>query len=171
MTAQDDDPVDDPHRLRPDHLPTPFTAAQIRDATRPGHTLRLRVEALGEEPVERVTRFVETDDEGAVQESQRFSAAGEPLEEPTRRRSSWLDFQSHASFPAATTSRAEEEIELEFGRFDALRYAVIDGNREERYWFARALPGMPVRTEDWEGGELRFSMTMLEHVPGGNQAR
>jgi hypothetical protein len=26
---------------------------------------------------------------------------------------------------------------------------------------------MPVRTEDWEGGELRFAMTMIERLPGG----
>jgi hypothetical protein len=170
MTTHADPSLADPHRLRHDHLPTPFTAAEIRDATRPGHRLRLRLEASGEEPVLRVTRFVETDDGGAVQESQRFNAAGEPVDEPIRRRSSWLDFQSHASFPAATTTSAEETIELEFGRFDALRYTVVDGNREERYWFARALPGMPVRTEDWEGGELRFAMTMLEHLPGGDES-
>jgi hypothetical protein len=158
--------VDDPHILQLDHLPTPFTAAEIRDATRPGHTLRLRLEMPGEEPVLCVTRFVETDHEGAVQESQRFNAVGEPADEPTRQRSGWLDFQSHASFPAATTTRGEEMIDLEFGRFDALRYTVIDGDREERYWFARALPGMPVRTEQWEAGELRSSMTMIEHSPG-----
>jgi hypothetical protein len=158
--------VDDPHRLQPDHLPTPFTAAEIRGATRPGKTLRLRLEARGEEPVLRVTRFMETDDEWAVHESQRFTIAGDALDEPTRRRSSWLDFQSHASFPATTTTVSEETIDLAFGRFDALRYTVIEGEQEGRYWFARALPGMPVRTEDWEAGELRSSMTMIEHTPG-----
>lgn len=160
--------MDDPHRLRPDHLPTPFSAAEIRDATRPGHTLRLRLEQAGEEPVLRVTRFVETDEEGAVQESQRFTLAGEPLDAaPMRRRSGWLDFQGHASFPAATTSRVEEPIDLEFGRFDGLHYIAVDGGRVGHYWFALALPGMPVRTEDWEDGELRFAMTMIEHRPGG----
>jgi hypothetical protein len=158
--------VEDQHRLRPDHLPTPFSAAEIRDATRPGHTLRLRLEPAGEEPMLRVTRFVETDDEGAVQESQRFTLAGDPLDEPVRRRSSWLDFQSHASFPAATTTSAEETIDLTFGRFDGLHYVAVDGDRVEHYWFALALPGMPVRTEDWEGGELRFVMTMIDHRPG-----
>ena len=159
--------MDDPRRLRPDHLPTPFSAAEIRDATRPGHTLRLRLEQAGELPMLRVTRFVETDDEGAVQESQRFTLAGEPLDpEPTRRRSSWLDFQSHASFPVATTTRTEEPIDLAFGRFEGLHYVAVDGDRVEHYWFALALPGMPVRTEDWEGGELRSAMTMIEHVPG-----
>jgi hypothetical protein len=148
-------------------LPTPFTAAEIRSATRPGHTLRLRLDARGEEPVLRVSRFVETDDEGALQESGRFSLAGEPLDEPTPRRSSWLDFQSHASFPAATTTRSEQTIDLEFGRFEALLYTVIDDDKEERYWFARDLPGMPVKTEEWDAGELRSSMTMIEHVPGG----
>jgi hypothetical protein len=115
----------------------------------------------------RVTRFVETDAEGAVQESQRFTPAGEPLDEaPIRRRSSWRDFQGHASFPVATTTRVEEPIDLEFGRFDGLHYTAVDGDRVGHNWFALALPGMPVRTEDWEGGELRFAMTMIEHVPG-----
>jgi hypothetical protein len=157
--------VDD-HQLRPDHLPTPFSAAEIRDATRPGHTLRLRLETPGEEPVLRVTRFVETDAEGAVQESQRFTLAGEPLGEKVRRRSSWLDFQEHASFPAAMTTRSEETIQLEFGRFDGLHYTAVDGDRVDHYWFALALPGMPVKTEDWEAGELRAAMTMIEHRPG-----
>jgi hypothetical protein len=159
--------VDDPHLLRPDHLPTPFSAAEIRDATRPGKTLRLYLQQAGEEPILRVTRFVETDDEGAVQESQRFTIAGEPLDEPTRRRSSWLDFQSHASFPAATTTRTQETIDLEFGTFPALHYVAVEGDRVAHYWFALPLPGMPVRTEDWEGGELRFAMTMVERIPGG----
>ena len=159
--------MDDPHRLRPDHLPTPFSAAEIRDVTRPGHTLRLRLEQAGEEPILRVTRFVETDDEGAMQESQRFTLAGEPLDsEPTCRRSSWLDFQSHASFPVATTTRTEEAIDLAFGRFEGVHYAAVEGDRVAHYWFALALPGMPVRTEDWEDRELRFAMTMIEHLPG-----
>ena len=163
--------MDDPHLLRADHLPTPFSAAEIRDATRPGHTLRLRLEPTGEEPILRVTRFVETDDEGAVQEFQRFTRAGDPLDpEPLRRRSSWLEFQSHVSFPAATTTQTEETIDLAFGRFEGLHYVAVDGSRMEHYWFALALPGMPVRTEDWEGGELRFAMTMLEHLPGGDES-
>ena len=156
----------DDHQLRPDHLPTPFSAAQIGEATRPGHTSRLRIEAVGEDPQLRVTRFVETDADGAVQESQRFNMAGEPLGDPVRRRSSWLDFQEHASFPAATTTRTEEPIELEFGRFDGLHYTAVDGDRLEHFWFAVALPGMPVKTEAWEAGELRSSMTMIEHTSG-----
>jgi hypothetical protein len=158
--------ADDPHQLRPDHLPTPFSAAEIRDATRPGKTLRVLLEEPGEAPVVRVTRFVETDAEGAFGESQFFTRDGEPLGEAQRTRSSWDDLQTHASFPAATTTLREESIDLEFGRFDALLYTVIDGPREERFWFARALPGMPVRTEELEDGVLRSSMTMIEHTPG-----
>jgi hypothetical protein len=156
----------DDHQLRPDHLPTPFSAAQIRDAMRPGNTLRLRLETRGEEPQLRVTRFAETDAEGAVQESQRFTIHGEPLGEPVGRRSTWLELQEHASFPAATTTRTEETIDLEFGRFDGLHYVAVNGDQTEHYWFALALPGMPVKTEDWEGGELLSSMTMIERIPG-----
>lgn len=158
--------MNDPHQLRPDHLPTPFSAAEIRDSKRPGHTLRLHIQAAGEEPIVRVTRFVETDEEGAVMESQRFTLAGEALDEPVRRRSTWLELQSHASFPAATTTRSEETVELSFGRFDALHYVAMDGTEMAHFWFALALPGMPVKTEDWQDGELRHAMTMLEHLPG-----
>jgi len=62
--------------------------------------------------------------------------------------------------------RIEETIDLTFGRFEALHYAVVDGDRVEHYWFALALPGMPVKTEDRDNGELRFAMTMIQHVPG-----
>ena len=92
------------HRLRPDHLPTPFSADQIRDGCRVGRTIHLREEVPGEETTFRRIVFIEVNRETAVQEFQATDANGQPLGEATRRTSTWLDLQRHASQPADTTS-------------------------------------------------------------------
>src|SRR5215510_1060903 len=60
----------------PDHLPTPFSAAEIRAASRPGKTMRLRHSSVGEVPFERVIRFVTVDDDGADRVTYRVAADG-----------------------------------------------------------------------------------------------
>ena len=59
----------DPHQLRPDHLPTPFSAEEIRVGCPPGRTVRSLVIQPRSEPYVHVTRFVAGDAEGAEQES------------------------------------------------------------------------------------------------------
>jgi hypothetical protein len=154
----------DPHQLRIEDLPTPFTADEIRDACRPGRQLRLRIEQSGEEPMIRVSRYLEGDGQTAVQESWNESPSGEPLSEPTESRESWLELQDHASFPRASTEVAEETLEIPAGRFDCLRYTqtVEDGLR--RFWFARALPGQPIRWEISAGGQVVLSVTCQENT-------
>ncbi len=46
----------DPHILAPGRAPTPFTADQIRDASKPGKAIRRLVEAEGETPFHLVSR-------------------------------------------------------------------------------------------------------------------
>src|SRR5438093_11793793 len=108
--------ADDPHVVHPDHLPTPFTAEEIRAACGVGRTLRFRVEAAGEEPVVRVTRYVENDPDGGVQESWLETPVARPLSSPERERSTWLELQEHASFPSDVTERTEETIDIPAGR-------------------------------------------------------
>ena len=158
--------TDDPHRLRPDHLPTPFTADEIRRGCPPGRTVRALVVEAGREPYVQVTRFVSGDAEGAEQESWTEAPDGVPLTEPRRRRSTWLDFQGHASMPAATTDIAEEEIDIPAGRFACLRYTRRDGDTVHTFWFARSAPGMPLKFEEREAGVLVYGSTALESIPG-----
>ena len=73
----------DSRRLDPNHLPTPFSAAEIAAACRPGRTLRYQIERAGQPPIVRVSRYVETDAIGAVQESWEESLDGRRLTEPT----------------------------------------------------------------------------------------
>jgi hypothetical protein len=157
----------DPYRLRPDHLPTPFTADEIRVGCQPGRTVRALVVESGREPYVHVTRFVSVDAEGAEQESWTETPDGARLTEPKRRRSTWLDFQGHASMPAATTTIEEETIEIPAGRFECLRYTRLEADSVSTFWFAKSAPGMPLKFDErTNDGELVYSSTALENVPG-----
>ncbi len=144
-----------------DLLPTPFTAAQIRTACPAGLTLRYRVERRGEEPRISVTRYVSVDHEEATRESWVESLDGVPEGEVERDTSSWLVLQQHAAFPRATTQRTEEILDLPAGRFECSRYTRVDGNGTWRFWFARELPGQPVRFEQQVDQEMVMSSTLV----------
>jgi hypothetical protein len=154
----------DPRQLRPDHLPTPFTAEEIRVGCPPGRTVRSLVVRPGVEPYLRVTRFVTGDPEGAEQESWTETPDGVRLTETKRRRSTWLEFQEHASMPADQTRIEEEAIEIPAGRYACLRYTRTDGDTVDTFWFARSAPGMPLRFEERVNGALVFSSTAIEDL-------
>ena len=157
-------PGPDPHQLSPEDLPTPFTAAEIREGCPPGRTLRFRIERAGEDPAIRVSRYVETDADGAVQESWTEDLDGRRLSDPERERSTWLELQEHASFPRATTERAEGELGTPAGRFACLLYTRNDPDATWRFWFARDLPGQPIRYEREASGQIVFSAILIENT-------
>ena len=157
-------PGADPHQLSPGDLPTPFSAAEIRDGCSPGRTLRFRIERAGQDPVLRVSRYVETDADGAVQESWTEDLDGRRLSDPERERSTWVELQEHASFPRAATVRTEEDIEIPAGRFACQRYTRNDPDAIWRFWFALDLPGQPVRYERQASGQIVFSATLIENA-------
>lgn len=145
---------DDPRVLAPGHAPTPFTAAEIRAASRPGRTLRSLVETPDQPGHLRVNRYLACDEEGAELELTVLSLTGEQLQEPDRGRVTWLELQGHASFPEEATTVVPERITTALGELDCLRYAVRHEDDEDVFWFATALPGMPVRREHRVAGRL-----------------
>jgi hypothetical protein len=149
------------HRLQPDHLPTPFSAAQIREACPAGRTIRIREESSDAPPTFRRIRFVEVDADGAVHEVQAIDQDGAPIGEPRRGHSTWLDLQRHASQPADATTVDEVELTLPFGDYDCWRYIVRRPDAELRFWFAQALPGMPAQVEEWVDGVMTGRSTMI----------
>ena len=144
----------DANRIRPDHLPTPFSAADIRAGCPVGRTIHVQSEAAGCELTFRQIRFVEVDADGAVQEFQSTDGEGLPIGEPTLRRSSWLELQHHASQPASATVIDEVDLELPFGTEACWRYTVSGGDGYVTFWFAKVRAGMPVQVEERVGGEL-----------------
>jgi len=152
--------ADDAHRLQPDHAPTPFSAEEIRAGCPQGRTVTLSVESLGGSFVETI-RFVAVDAEGAVQESSAATREGEPLGEPSRTRSSWVDLQRHASFPADATVIQFEALNTPMGRLECRVYRVETHDELRRFWFAVDRPGMPVRVEARSGDQVTSTMTMI----------
>ena len=152
------------HRLRPDHLPTPFSAAQIRDGCPSGRIIRLREESAREEPTFRRIIFTEVDAEASVQELQSTDADGTPLGEASLGRASWLDLQRHASQPADATTVEEVRLALPFGEFDCWLYTVMAPDAELRFWFAKELPGMPAQIERRVDGSLAARSLMIDNT-------
>ncbi|WP_407358740.1 hypothetical protein LTA6_000913 [Microbacterium sp. LTA6] len=151
----------DPHLIGPGLLPTPFTAAQIRDATGAGKTIRLRVELPDGSDFERVNRFRETDAEGATLD--RWSS--DAPDDVASGRVTWVELQGHAAFPAERTTLSTETLELPIGRVECLRYVTRDAPdaEPETFWFSIAHPGMPVRYEaPADGGVIRTTVVSIE---------
>jgi hypothetical protein len=151
----------DPHILGPDRAPTPFTAAEIRDGCPEGRTIRMLVEPDGGGSFIRVSRFVDCDADGATIVRTRTKLGGEPLGPPEPGRSTWRELQEHVSFPADRTTVEHETIDSPMGPLECLRYRIADGSSIETFWFARSLPGMPVRYSGSENGRQTSVTTMI----------
>lgn len=154
----------DSHVLEAGHAPTPFTAAEIRNATSVGKSITRRVEAVGEESFLLISTYVECDDAGATLERSRRSLDGALLGEPQAMKTTWLDLQRHASFPAGDTTIEPERIETAIGALDCLRYTVRDGGTDEIFWFATSLPGMPVQQMTRTDGQIVASVVVVDHT-------
>lgn len=156
----------DPHVLEPGHAPTPFTADEIRDGTVAGKELWRHVDEDGEDPYLRVSRYLDCDAEGATMERAVHALDGTPIGEPEAQRVTWLDLQRHASFPAEDVTIDEESISTAIGDHDCLRYTVVAGEATYVFWFARDLPGMPVRQEVRQHGKVVATVTAVEGPTG-----
>lgn len=152
----------DPHQLRAGDLPTPFTAEEIRDGNPVGSVIRLRVERAGADSMIHVSSYLSADERGAVRESWDETLDGERVGEAEQSRETWLELQEHASFLAGSTRIDEEVIELPIGRLECLRYTQTTEDGTRTFWFARDLPGQPVRWEIRSGGELVTSVEAIE---------
>jgi len=154
----------DPHVLAPGTAPTPFTAAEIRAATQVGKEIRVRVEAEGETPYLRINRYAACDDDGATLERFHLSLDGVPLGEPEVVPVTWLELQGHASFPVDATTIEPERIETPLGQLACLRYTVREGATESVFWFARDLPGMPVRFMTRTDDQVALTVSMVDQT-------
>jgi hypothetical protein len=164
LAAADDKPVEDPRRMQPDHAPTPYTADEIREACGEGRKDTYRIES-GTEVKTRVATFVKCDAEGADMEATDTKADGTST--TTKGHGTWKQFQSHASFPEGATKITEETIEVPAGKFDCWLYTVARKQGDKaittRMYFAKKLPGPPVKLVAEVDGKVATSMTLIEH--------
>jgi hypothetical protein len=138
-------------------FPTPYTAAQIRDATRAGRAYTWRVEVNGKPALERTVTFTQVDADGA-----------ELVSDGSPRRVSWEELRQHAEFPRASVTTRDEKVTVPAGSFDCVVY-VVDGADGEAstFYFAKELPGAPVLFFTQKGGERLMTSTLIKYEPGG----
>lgn len=155
----------DANRSVPGHAPTPFSAAQIREACADGTWIRFKVEAPDAPETFLVFRFLNGGREEVTIVSSTFDPHGGLSGGPEAKRQRWVDLQAHASFPEAATRIDPATFDTFRGRLNGWLYTVR-GMRDDRavltrYAFARALPGPPVLLEEFTGGSLTLRMTMV----------
>jgi hypothetical protein len=153
--------------MQPDHHPTPFSAAQIRDGFIVGLELRSVMVRAGEAPYVLARRNLSADAAAGAYEVWTETPAGARTSEPEAGSSTFVELQRHASMPIAETTIEPVEVDVPIGRFDGLRYTRVQGDRIDTFWFALARPGAPVRLEFRVGGDVVFSSTAIsERHPG-----
>lgn len=150
--------------LDPTHAPTPYTAGQLRAECRPGRVNSWSMVTPQGEFVSTM-RFVKADEEGVQLESLLMSADQTPAGPVEETYGAWTDLQSHASFPAARTTIEVDTVEVPAGRFECWLYTITDDSdgspRISQFWFAKDLPGPPVRMTVMEGRESKMDMRMI----------
>ena len=156
-----------PPEPEPELAPRPLSLGQLRAGLPTGTTIRLSLQPAGAPPTQELWEFVASDDAGTTIRSTSFDEAGEVVAGPEEARSSWEELWDHAAFPAAATTIEDEALELPLGSFDTHRYTVTRAGDEgatvvDRFWFAEALPGPPLRYVSEVDGEEVFRMEQLE---------
>jgi hypothetical protein len=158
----------DEHRLEPGRLPTPFSAAQIRESSAPGRAYKFRVEPPDEIPYVDRWEFISGDLETAERTRWTEELDGTVRGEPEVIRSTWVGFQSHASYPQERTTIATDSVITPAGVFDCWVYTLTnDDGSTTRASFAKGLPGPPVLLETAARGEVVFRMVLLETIEPG----
>jgi hypothetical protein len=148
--------------------PTPYTAEQIRDASRASRVYLWNVTRPGEPASQRRLTFIAVTPEGAETESVSLDAQGAVLGETTRSSATWAELQTHASFPASSVTITEDtRVVVPAGEFVGPLYVVTDGEDVMRFWFASDRPGPPVRMEIQHAGTV-VETSELAQLSGGD---
>jgi hypothetical protein len=94
----------------------------------------------------------------------RLTLDGSVVERGDPERVGWDRLQAHASYPRGAVAITAESVTIHAGEFACLLSVVTEDESVSRYWFARDLPGMPVKVETRVDDVVVFTMTMLENV-------
>ncbi|MFT7678216.1 MAG: hypothetical protein ACI8QC_002202 [Planctomycetota bacterium] len=153
------------NRLQADHLPTPFSAAEIRAGIPAGLVLTFSIGAGGRDQLLQSTHFFDPTEEGVSLVTKTRDNVGYDRERPTNSSSTWTDLQAHASFPAANTVLTIERHRIPLGSPECLLYTVTGEERGKpkitRFWFDPQRPGPPVEMTITLGDQLRYRMLLV----------
>ena len=148
----------------------PFTAEQIRDNMPVGSWTLYSIVQAGQPAVQRLTTVSSADADSVVMTVELKDPAGQLLGAPQEDAARWDELMRHASFPVTDTTIRDVDLETPAGRFACWRYEVI-GEEEgvpvrSLFYFAKELPGAPVRYEMFRGEQSVYSMTLVDRHGG-----
>ncbi|MGO8995423.1 MAG: hypothetical protein ACLQVI_19095 [Polyangiaceae bacterium] len=140
--------------------PYPFSVSEIRAGCPFGRVIEYRIEKAGSPPRVESWAFTPVDNDTVSIATTAFDLAGNPIGSPTHQTAKWTELHEHAHFPSAATTISNESLSTSAGTFDVMRYVVTQGDEVRTYWFARTLPGPPVKVEVVKGGQTVSTMLM-----------
>lgn len=153
------------NKMKPDHAPTPFSAAEIRQGCPLNRKIVFQVETFGKPMFFQTMIFDVPTNEGTTVESFTKTADGKMVGKRQYLISKWTELQAHASFPAKDTVITNEKYTTPAGTFDCWLYTIsteATGKKGvKKLWFAKNLPGPPVGYEDSVDGQVTYKMVML----------
>jgi hypothetical protein len=149
--------------------PTPYTAAQIRDANPSGTVLRFRMTSPTTGEVVQTMSFVDSDADGTTVR-QRNEQDGALMGAETEQRAGWEELREHARFDAEMTTReAVRGVSVPAGTYDCWLYTVRQVAMPgvvQRLYFAHKKPGPPVLIVSEADGKEMMRMELLEYRRG-----
>ena len=142
--------------------PTPYSAAQIRDASPTGRRVVFKVEESDKPAVRRVIEFVKSDAAGADTHSSTIDSSGHVLDSADNH-SSWDELRSHAEFPKGSVEIYHRTVSIPLGTLECTVYKVTGPGADPEvttFYFADTLPGPPVFYYTEKSGKRIRTSTM-----------
>lgn len=140
----------------PDHLPTPYTANQIREAHPEGAVVTAQMVRSDGTTVLLRTVFHDHSEQGTAFTTEQKDPLGNLVGQPQTNRASWEELRQHAIFPRETTRRSESTVTTALGTQACWKYEVNDNQTRRVMWFSKSHPGAPVLMEEYLGEELQY---------------
>jgi hypothetical protein len=150
-----------------DTAPPPFTADDIRRATKVGRRYVFRMVDEGRVAI-RTLEFIAVGPDRVTTRGQNFDESGAPLDAPHDAVASFADLVKHATYPKEGTTIERSKMTVPAGEIDCIRYTidqVRDGLRTvSRVYFAADLPGPPIGMTVEVDGKIAMTLELLEHT-------
>jgi hypothetical protein len=143
-----------------DAAPYPFTASEIRAGCALGRVIDYRTNMVGESARGERWAFTPVGEDSVTITTTPLDAQGNPTGVPETQTSKWTELHEHAHFARAATKVSEESLTVPAGTFAVLRYVVTKEDDVKTVWFAKNLPGPPVKVEAAHSGQTVMTMTM-----------
>ena len=144
-----------------EHLPTPYSAEELREVWREGFELDSKVWTPKEETLAR-TRVEAWSESEVTTSEQTISASGEPQSEKRSGTTTWEALRDHARFDAARAHRERQQRDTALGSLEGWLYTVNPSNNTVlELFFADGMPGPPVTFKQSIDGAPVFKMEQI----------